>query len=276
MFKLFAKRKKGFTLTEIIVVVALIGLIMLCVVAFSSPVRTMLTNTNSKADAIIINKIIGSYIEHRLSYANDVTIITETNFRNGANNTLKDKFDIEKSGRDANDTTCMMVFSYEPAATGEDPYTSSYKLYDVVIDPTWSYLNAINEVWSKRARAFDDDFYAGFEYFMAPSGEINVNSIKQKAYLSFEITSFNFTDRYGYTLKDDTLSKYMTPVLTGTVVDRGVNLMPEEKLATEKVSFTLENVKTTGSMAQTASIESCKGTADEGQDIVIFYNIRKY
>ena len=277
MFKLFSKRKKGFTLTETIVVVALIGLIMLCVVAFSTPVRTMLSNTNAKADAVTINKIIGSYIEHRLSYANDVSIITEVNFDDAANNTLKDKFDIEKSGRDTNDTTCMMVFRYEPAGIGDEPFSSTYKLYDVVIDTTsWSYLNAANEVFSGRAAAFIDDFYQGFEYFIAPSGEVDVNSIKQKAYLKFEVTSFNFTDRYGYQLKSDTLSKYMTPVLTGSVLDRGVNLMPEEKLATENVSFTLENVKTTGSIAQTASIDSCKGTPDEGDDIVIFYNIRRF
>ena len=73
------KSRKGFTLTELIVVVAIVALLMICVTAFVGPINTMVKNTTADADAITINEIAGDYIERRLAYADCIQIYLGAN-----------------------------------------------------------------------------------------------------------------------------------------------------------------------------------------------------
>ena len=86
LLKLFRKGKyrKGFTLTELIVVIAIIAFIMAAVVAFAGPIRTMVRNTNAKSDANTINKIIGDYIENRIAFANYVQVFVAPEYTVGS------------------------------------------------------------------------------------------------------------------------------------------------------------------------------------------------
>ena len=81
LLKFFGKRRarKGFTLVELVVVMAIIAILMISVVAFAQPIRAMMSNTNAQNDAIIINNGIGNYIERRLAFANDIKIFVRKN-----------------------------------------------------------------------------------------------------------------------------------------------------------------------------------------------------
>jgi len=297
MIRFFAKRKakKGFTLVETIVVIALIALIMACVVAFSGPVRTMMKNTNAKADAITINKIIANYIERRLSYANYINVYPRVNASASNTDLLAEAGNLQLHYPLANNTRGMLIFKYEESS---DPaYKSTYKVYDGVIKDSpalalpqqnlpadiLAHLNP-SSANHTHDMVFIDDFYSDYEFFIAPTLQADVNRFKKKAYLKFEITSFNFSDDYGsknfavnnnYGIDQNTINKYYDVTLSDGV--REISSMTMEKTGTHSVTFGLENIKTFGDTIQNGTVQfqnvSSYSAGCAGSDIVIFYSI---
>ena len=94
MIKFFSrlKRRKGFTLTEMIVVTAIIGIIMASVVAFSGPMRDSIKNTEAKADALTINEVLGNYLEHNLAYACKIDAFVGYTYENNVT-VIRDAYD---------------------------------------------------------------------------------------------------------------------------------------------------------------------------------------
>ena len=68
------RNKKGFTLVELIIVIAIIAILLACVAAFAGPVQKIVKSSAASADALQVNKIIGDYIENRLAYASYIDV----------------------------------------------------------------------------------------------------------------------------------------------------------------------------------------------------------
>jgi prepilin-type N-terminal cleavage/methylation domain-containing protein len=299
MIRFFAKRKakKGFTLVETIVVIALIGLIMACVVTFSGPVRAMMKNTTAKADAITINKIIANYIERRLAYANYINVYPRVNASSLNSDLLSAGNDLRLHYTLSQNTRGIMIFKYEESS---DPaYKSTYRIYDGVIKDAPGLAlpqqNLPADILANldpsasnhdHDQVFIDEFYSDYEFFIAPTLQVDVNRFKKKAYLKFEITSFNFSDDYGsrnfslndnYGIDKETINKYYDPALADGV--REIASMPMERTGTHNVTFGLENIKTFGDTIQNGTVQfqdvSSYSAGCAGSDIVIFYSIPK-
>ena len=156
------KHKKGFTLSELIVVLALIGILLGSVAAFGDPVRSMVKDANARSDTLNITKIMGDYIERRISFAKSVDIVTEVSADSSDAN-VETVFDKYKGF--ANDKTIcgMLIFKYEENTT--DPLRSTYKMYDVPITDSSTYAGCYSGSLPKNP-VFADVFYGGYEYFM--------------------------------------------------------------------------------------------------------------
>ena len=81
MLKYFLKlrRKKGFTLVELIVVVALLAIMMASIAALSGPIRKMVNRTAASADSVAANATIANYIENRLAFAANIEFVMAYN-----------------------------------------------------------------------------------------------------------------------------------------------------------------------------------------------------
>ena len=302
MFKLLRKRiiklkdGKGFTLTELIVVVALIAIMMASLMAFAHPVRQLLNGSTAKSDALTINEILGTFVERRLAYAHRVDVYTGVTYSNVGE--LKDKFDqvsAYASATDSKNRPGMLVFHY--VKDDHDPLSSTFKIYDVQIKKlAGGGMPSASDLDNGDYLAFNDDFYGGYEFFM--TGE----DTKVRAYLNFRIQSYDFRGEYTDTgILPSDVSDYYS-YLDSPTSDDPLYKFINEKTGSENISFALENVK-----VKTKSILDDKGTADDsddeyiydaqmdsgnwltvtrgsagvggvpaGTDVVIFYNIKTY
>lgn len=301
-FKFFGKRKKlkGFTLTELIVVSAIMVLLMACVVAFAGPVRMMIGNTTAKDDALTINKIIGDYIERKLAYANYIDIYVGYPY-DTSDTKLKDSFDTVKArkgltGQD--NKPGMLIFRYADDAT--DPLKSTFKVYDIPITSASatmpSSITADNVV-------FIDEFYNGYEYFITTDDtSIQANSLRKHAYLNFRVDSFNFKDEYTKGFKDEdtvgvsgkVITDYYAYIDGGSTGTNPFQRFTEERTGSEVVSFTLENIPVDTHTvdddgdgvfdrveATTPNVSITRGktvgaSTTYSTDMIVFYNIRKF
>jgi prepilin-type N-terminal cleavage/methylation domain-containing protein len=308
LFKIFGKRRKlkGFTLTELIVVTAIMVLLMACVVAFAGPVRMMIGNTTARDDALTINKIIGDYIERKLSFANYVDVYVSYPY-SSSDTAIKNSYKAltdRKAITGQNNNPGILLFRVitDPA----DPLKRSYRLYDIPVTsgtgnpPDLSTLSANNVV-------FIDEFYNDYEYFITTDDTaVQANSMKKRAYLNFRIDSFDFKGEYTKGFSTNT-----SPTGTGDVFidyyayidnpshdpkDNPFIRFTEEKTGSEVVSFTLENIPVETNYvdsdsdglldsieATTPNVSITRGKLSPGgtsktysTDTIIFYNIRKY
>ncbi len=315
MIKFFArcKHRKGFTLTELIVVVALLALIMACVVAFASPVRSMIGNTTAKDDAAIIDKIVADYIERQLSYANQMTIYAGIDY-NDADTNIADTFNNYKEFRtnSAANNSGMLIFKYYPydentgtyrvlnyTCTGDtkdehgvvtysEPVPTKEKLVGTVVTNGSSEdisYTATDD--SKQYAVFDDAFYSAYDLFISTGDTTVGTNAHNKAYLSFFVNAYKHPDTSA--IKNDTMSKY-SDFISGTTTDNVLESLDvrEQFLGTEKVSFEVQNVRVKTEYVSTTDVAGditySKSTTSPnititrgtGKDVVIFYNIQKY
>ena len=104
------KYKKGFTLSELIVVMAIVSLLIAAVAAFGDPVRSMVNDTTARSDTINITKIMGDYVERRVSFAKAACIVTNVNAGSGADTNVKAIYDTYKGYANDKTTVGMLVF----------------------------------------------------------------------------------------------------------------------------------------------------------------------
>lgn len=88
------KALKGFTLIELIVVVAIFGMIMAAAYAIIGPVRNLYNSTYSYTDSVAVVDNVAMYLESNLRYCNRIDICDNANIANetGFRNAKVDEF----------------------------------------------------------------------------------------------------------------------------------------------------------------------------------------
>ena len=300
--------RKGFTLTELIVVVALIAMIMATVAAFSGPVNKLISNVNAKSDAVTINKGIGDYIERRLAYANYVDIYVGVPFVDGASsdpgyskmlNSIQNiqKFmdlhgQVQSVGgvttykEDQQNNARVMIFHFEPDKY--ESFKNTFKVYDIPLKHNTFTTGMKFEDFMGDAHTdnlvFTDDFYAGYQYFFT------IDDPDPKSYLTLHIDSFNIIngaddgttirginadDAANYHKYIDSVVKEKKGVLGVTALSNPMDKFIYERTASDDVTFRFENLSKVSYNIYYGT-DKTDGISDFGSDIYIFYNVRTY
>lgn len=310
LLKLFRKRRsrKGFTLIELIVVIAIIAILMACIVAFAQPIRAMMSNTNARSDAIIINNGLGNYIERRLAYANDIKVLIGFNYMtesydptdtSGNSTQTKLYSDMYSDHSDTRDHPGMMIFHL-------DDTTGTFKAYDIDMKKTGtgSAMPALTSVLIDNNLIYTDDFFGRYSYFITcdTRGDVKnrpqINTSKKKAFLNFRIDSYDFGNEPSK-ISAPVVKEYYDFINGKTGANDTFEDISFYRSGRENISFALENIQvkvgyeaakdlngisTTGefdpNVQNTARAKvyrsGSNSTSASSTDIVILYNVRTY
>lgn len=289
--------KKGFTLTELIIVIAIVGILMLSLVTFSAPVRLMVKGTDAKAECLTINNTVGNYLEHTLAYADDIRIYAGVDLAT-ALTTINTAYSSVQSSRPstANNRSGMIVFHY---VAHDDKFKSGYRVYELLSKDTDGKQLSLTSRTVDGSTVYDisdskslyfEDFYGSYSFFLEADSNISHNSARNKDYLKLFMRSYYFDGSY---TNSDGSDMYFRPGDATTHyqhvadVNNGVeeSSVTEDKLTKyldassgqEDIFFALENSGVDG-----AHYEYNLGYTDDaggvhyGDDVVIIYNIKKY
>ena len=218
------RRKKGFTLVELIIVVAILAVLMASMAALSGPIRKMVSRTSASADAISANGTMASYIENRLGFAANIEIFCAVNATDGSSTTVNGAFNdiktrLTQSG-DTRDKAGVLIFRY--IEDTDNPEESHYEMYDVPIKSTdTSYYDVVvssagvtNEI-KESAAVFADCFYQYSKNLFIVPTEVTTNSVRNNVYMTIDVIPYNFDSDmlvYGSDGKIDTsVNQYISP-----------------------------------------------------------------
>lgn len=281
------RSRKAFTLVELIIVVAILGLLMACVAAFATPVRDMVKSTAASTDSLTANKIIGDYIENRLAYASRIEVHQAANATTPSSDVTASFTSFQadyNTAYTANATTKdkagVLIFRF--VEDTNDPLKNTYKVYDVRIGASGSYSNTVfNASGDMKGELFDDAFYVNSQNLIIAPVETVRNRVRNSHYLTFDIIPFDCEEEYPTVyLKNDTLDSYYKyqanhkadPV---TYPDKtfGLSALADQRSGgVETVSFELQNI----AVDDTNSWKSKSPSGAGGSDILIFYYTKHY
>ena len=318
MIKFFARlrHRKGFTLTEMIVVTAIIGIIMASVVAFAGPMRDSIRNTEARSDALNINEVLGNYVEHRLAYACKLDAFVGYTYENNVSEILNTfnaaGSDGYKDNVGSSDVSVrLFVAHFDDPANPDDPTNppekGTMKFYDLKIgDHGITSLPSLSDLLdeTKVGPVFTQDFFGDYQYFMTIDDDDlgkNTNSRTKKAYMNIRLESYNFGMDSAEDMTSSMITQYYQYVTSkGTVGADNFPNIAYDKTGTENISFTLENIKAaeissiktvggvkqyysngapmweTYSSAGGAKIHRPAAASTSGTDLVILYKVKKY
>lgn len=274
------RSKKGFTLTELIVVMAIIAVLMACVAAFTGPVQQIVQTSAASADALQVNKIIGDYIENRLAYASyiDVHIAKDVEAINvdseiiGGDTgfeAIKSKLTSSVENANGKGKGGMLIFHYEPDV--DEPYKSSYEIYDIPITKTDTNITTLlfNGANTKNGRkelngaVFADGFYLSKnQLLILPETSVVPNQMRNTVLMRLDILGYTFDEDYydpsaaadqNRYIKPTTLSDYYKEYTKAENLTKGSGesaaeaavlspLAVKKSGTTEGVAFQLRNV----------------------------------
>lgn len=294
--------KKGFTLTELIIVIAILAVMMAAAAAFSQPVQKMVKSTAVTADAITANEIIGEYIQGRLAYSDFLFIhygidsplsSGQTNINQSvvALNTRLGGANAGKAG--------ILIFRYVPNTN--EPEKSGYMIYDFPFTAGTAYSSILDGAGGTTelkadGKVFNDEFYGSTQRIIyLPHRLPKVNSVRGEVFMNFEILSYKGDPGYmvyqadGVTV-DDPQSVYISSSTLGTIYQEADAATPPSPTTLEKLgqikkgdantssfvlqNFTLDTLTTLSRFRMYP--EAGDPIAATGSDVVIFYHIPKY
>lgn len=273
-FLMKLRRRKGFTLVELVIVIAILALLLGCVAAFSTPVRQMVEATASSTDAITANKIIGDYIENRLAFADRIDIVYAVDPATGAVNTdISDSFTgvqnlLSDANSNASEKSGVIVFHYVPDTN--EPLNSSYRLYDIPITTSGSYSATMFNGTELNGEVFADAFYANSQNLMLAPTEVTSNKVRKSYYMTIDIIPYDCDDDYPAYITADVMDDYYKhlsdPALYPT---NPLDALEVQKSgAVESISFELQNME-----VATGKWNAKTPSGALGEDIMIFYHI---
>ncbi len=283
------RRKKGFTLVEMIIVVAILAVLLVCVAAFSGPVQRMVRATAASADALNINEIIGDYIEGRLSFAKSVKTVyavdasmvsSALNDKVGGSGGVAAMIGLPRS-QGGGGKAGVLVFRY--IADGEE---SSYQIYDIPIaSGTLNYTPPASETDWNKYKVFSDAFYGDSQRLILMPTEMQKGKVRSEIYMTVDIYSYKASADYlNYNADgslNDTNSVYIQADTLGNIYDQKKAATPStaelDSLAqirtgpVESITFRMNNLKTVAAAEKASEI-----AAPAGRDILVFYYIPNY
>lgn len=310
------RHRKGFTLTELVIVIAILGLLMACVAAFASPVRDMVKQTASSTDALAANKIIGDYIENRLAFANRIDTIYAVDLTSGLSE-INDTYVAfqnlyNAAGSGTKDKAGVLIFHYDENTN--EPEKSTYKLYDIPVESSGTFAAAVIGTGGViNGEVFDDAFYVNSQNLIIAPTTVSSNKLRNTLFAEFKIIPYDCDEDYlvrsggvldttnSLYIKGNTLDYYYEyqenyladPALYPDDSFGLDTISPQRSGAIENISFELRNMEIS-SYTSLPGVDGLLNTADDiltpdvdgwnpiypggcgGKDILIYYYIPHY
>lgn len=192
------RRKKGFTLVELIIVVAILAVLMASIAALSGPIRKMVSRTSASADAISANITMANYIENRLAFAAKMEIICAVDATDASGSTVNTTFStMQTQLSGSSDKAGVLVFHYEEDAA--NPEESHYRIYDIPITSTsTNYFDAAidssggTNTMKESTAVFADCFYDFSKNLFIIPTELTTNKVRNDVYMTVEVIPYKF------------------------------------------------------------------------------------
>lgn len=316
MLKYFLKlrRKKGFTLVELIVVVALLAIMMASIAALSGPIRKMVNRTAASADSVAANATIANYIENRLAFAANIEFVMAYNADDGSGTVVNSLFNGYQSYLSGTkDKAGILIFHYEEDTNY--PEESHYRLYDVPIKAGDTYNSAAIDsgTMNEENAVFADCFYDFSSNLMIAPTSVTKNQMRDNYYLTIDIIPYDFKpDSLIYNASGDLDPAVKQTIASSTIPEYyeysykreaeiasgadpatflytdetcGLGVLDKHRSGTkETATFELQNILTATTADPNPTIDArCKfqncaatGATGAGTDILIFYYIPNY
>ena len=197
------KRRKGFTLTELVVVIILLAVIMAAVVGFSQPVRNLVTGVNEKSDGLTITAGVGTYLEHTLAYASKIDIYEGVTYTD-LDSTLQ-----TWATNSGNPRRCgAIVFKYTEDDRNASKQGSTYVMYDIVLNGANKYTGTtfpalpenLSDLYALTAGsdaykylAFIPEYYSKYQVFVGTlKNSVQENKTRDYKFLDLIVNSYYF------------------------------------------------------------------------------------